>query len=611
MVTRRVAGAIVIVGLLAALFVGVCYFESSRGQPDYGGQPDEAQQVDSTPTDEVPNPSGEEKAAEPRTPLLADPQLCLIDSITLGPVTNALCAESGGSKLAASDAAGCIREEWVRHADRILIRHPSYEVVSVSSERIIAPEPIRLLPLGRLAGHVVSGEGGQADIIVTGELDGDSSIAPATSASPSDGHFEFSSLPSGVYCVRAATVGGYQGTVQGIRVHPGSSTDVKIELDPPVEIEGTIVYADNREPAVGVAFCVLPLRTTDQRLLATAASDAAGHFVLRTYSGEVCNMSVTPPGSVPFLRVVTIPASKHHVKLDLQLSRPVYIKGRVLFDDGPARGGVQVFAARDDTRRNFSLAWDGMEGAHSKPQDWRLTRCITNERGEYAFSINADPAQALCIVASPPRELRSQWCASGREGVLLTVDGDSATVADLVLPRASPFAGVVVSDEGDPIAGAEIHLVLRWSDKPYYSTSSREDGTFEISAPSDVSQVLQSYELRVAHPGFKTRGMPLLKDTKIVMRSLSRRVGELITADGIALCGQPISITVRGTSGMSAHVPPSQCIEVTDEAGLFRLPEDADPAGIVMSRGGWVIRSREWRPSKEGQRLRLVVAPES
>lgn len=333
---------------------------------------------------------------------------------------------------------------------RFVIRAiPTGVQVTVSAEtpdsarcrvRIESPSPpnskpieLRLAKGGTISGRVYHGKTGKplagATVAVTEASD-------ITATTDQRGEYKITGLPESTYSVylHEEPVEFTVAVVENIVVRAGQAVDgVDVEVDPGLEIRGTLTEKGTGEPVEGALICCNTQQQPNVgRAWPLARTGPDGAYSIRAPEGytQIRPFSMPPgwssetsgPGSVTFV----LAEANAPYTVDFQASRCRRVRGRVLDADGRPAAGARV------------LCWDG---------------------GGWPFAVGARADEQGCFVyLLKPAEQRVLQAYRGDDMTLTPtiIPGESEDEVVLHLSRdARPYVkGRVVDAEGAPVAGA-------------------------------------------------------------------------------------------------------------------------------------------------------------
>jgi protocatechuate 3,4-dioxygenase beta subunit len=247
--------------------------------------------------------------------------------------------------------------------------------------------------------------------------------------------------------------------------------------------------------------------------------------------------------------------------LEILLSKPVYVRGRIVDELGKPVEGVTVQAY---IRHGFALGRGDSSGEEGR---FRV--------GPYSVS---EPGQAW-IWFSSPRHTIEQVSAEAEPGKDVDVGEVKAT-------RRATVRGVLVGTDGHPVEG-RVEATTGDNDGRTIQAS-KPDGTFEILGvgPGDVTLVAD----RIEEPVLKSRPLVLpttggqeIDGVEIVLLATKPIRGRVITPDGRPRPGAILGIRPHGGPAILDQ-------EWTDADGKFAfesLSEGEYDVGIVGSGSVW------------------------
>lgn len=286
------------------------------------------------------------------------------------------------------------------------------------------------------------------------------------------------------------------------------------------------------------------------------------------------------------------------VGIDLAQSQPIV--GRVTWADGSAAVGIEVVA-------ELARPWEGFGGRVRRTRAFDLLAAfeelgggpVTYTGPEGEFALPEIPLGGWQVVASPPDHAQS-------EPVLVRLPEDSGEPLELVLPGGVTLAGVVVDEQGEPLAGAAVRLVVlpetggarrAWLEGGLETleTTSGRDGRFRLSGVPDDARLRLSVEAE-GHG----RSDEDVVDPSEVIRVVLRPSGTLSGRVLSHATGQPLErfsvqrLRVREGGEVRRLRGQARGEEITSEDGTFTL----DP--VRAGRWAVTVRAEGYLPHTAG-----------
>lgn len=344
---------------------------------------------------------------------------------------------------------------------------------------------------------------------------------------------------------------------------PGiSSTPGVLEVREAVLVAGARLEAEIRvdgEPAAGWRCAVLdrtgPNFVSSREVGAVDAGDDG-----------VCREERLPEGA--FWLRVTAPESEgvaereirlydgETARVTLELS-PIPVEGEVRKGQEPGGGyEVRIFRVRETGSTRFV-----------EP----VAEAVTDEDGAYETTLWDEGLHSFSLHDPEGRSADSE--RADVQGPITRVDF-----------RLAPgdIEGVVVDEEGDPVAGATV--MVRWNVGSYHTGSvlqAGDDGTFRLAREAEAGNL----EVTAQHPGYDsdTARLALVEDAVPPPMVLTLRRGGLLqgrvtTAGGAPAAGVLIMSSARG-QGVSE--PPA----TTDAEGRFEVTRSPVPPTRLYATG--------------------------
>jgi hypothetical protein len=352
---------------------------------------------------------------------------------------------------------------------RVLARHPDFvegesELVRVEPGGAVTVK-IVLAPGGRLEGRVRERDGTPvAARVVAASARG--SFERTTYAAP-DGTFAFAAVPAELV-VTVARPDAPADVVSRIAVDapPGRRTEIDVVLPAPRD-DVAVRVVDRRGSAVPTAEIRAESLDVDVPLRRTVFTDGDGVATVPSAVGVPLRLVLRAPGFAPAALELD-PARREE---RVELTAGLVVRGRVT-----GNGGRERIAGADVTFYT----------------ETGITAAMTDDDGGFELSDLA-PGRARAAVRAagwPERELD------------LTIAGDDRRPIELPpidLPRAGSVEGVVVSETGEPVAGARVGLdaVPTWlplGPLPSSMVTTDRDGRFTLPWAPEGRVRIEAYD---------------------------------------------------------------------------------------------------------------------
>lgn len=208
--------------------------------------------------------------------------------------------------------------------------------------------------------------------------------------------------------------------------------ELRLVLPGPGAVVSGVVLAAGEEPLAGASVYVDAAGDGSHELRTQA--DARGRFRFDSVAPGARRYVARAPGHAPLRERVIVEAGEERA-LVLTLSRGFTVEGRVTDERGQALAGVSVFAAR----RPWSALPDERHGVTAE----------SDAGGRYRLAGIAP--RAAWLVAQVDGGGRIERLVEGEEGALVRVD--------LCLAPPVRFAGRIVDEHGDGVAGCALSVV--------------------------------------------------------------------------------------------------------------------------------------------------------
>lgn len=280
-----------------------------------------------------------------------------------------------------------------------------------------------------------------------------STSPPRTTRTETDGSFSFDKLLGRTYYVRARSgdkIGGSAAKVVA------KGDPVVIRLREGNRLTVLVTDALTKKPIAGATV----LRPDEEESDPGTKTGPDGKAVLRGLANDWVRITASAPGYGPKTESKGIGGSDKATSLEIALSKGAAVSGRVIDEAGQPIAGARVWAM------DAANAWEGGAGertAETTAKDGTFTIAALAQ-GSYLFFAK-DEAHAPA--ATTP----------------VAVAGESPTTGvEIVMKAAASLAGVVVDQEGEPVAYATVRLSSKTysADMVYRQAAADDKGTFLI-----------------------------------------------------------------------------------------------------------------------------------
>lgn len=324
---------------------------------------------------------------------------------------------------------------------------------------------IRLREPARITGRVLGADGRPlpgASVAARPEPTGDGrdpagtpgAFTPLPVKTGADGGFTIAGLSPGPWSLAIRAPGHLLSRREGVVVAEGEAAEAgAIRLEAGLAIAGTVADLEGA-PIRGARVEIVPGSDVDAALFAADRvwTDAAGRFSFDALPPGTYGLTVFAPGYAPELREIA--AGGQEVAFRLEAGKT--IEGRVLLPDGTPAPGIVVTAR-------------GADGG--------TARAVSGPGGEFRFTeLHSGDFR---IDAAPERPGGPDGVVSGPDVRETTMVGVPAGARDVEI-RLKPglaIAGVVVTAEGTPVAGA---TVIARGPGPEAFAATDERGAFRL-----------------------------------------------------------------------------------------------------------------------------------
>lgn len=487
-----------------------------------------------------------------------------------GAVVKAWREGAGSEELpfaARADARGRFTLDGVGAGSyRVEVAEAGYE----SLRRVGVPAPTQSLSLmvralASLEGVVrtAHGEGARGATVV---LAGSGLWPPRSVTVHDDGSFLISSLPSGVYELRASRDDDVAEPVAPLVLDPGDHREVTMALGAGAALEGAVVDAESRAPIANARVVVVEdALSTSPRVL---TADARGRFRAPGLLRRTHQVSVRATGYAPRTGVTVNPAEG---VATVALDRAAVFEGRIVDGHGDPVANTQV----ELTVRDHDGAVTWLSGAtvafrealfQAQAQGPRplipggelgvmpgrvpliplapVPAGVTVDRAAPGFVTGADgtfrveevPPGVVVVTANHPAYVRSE-----SEGRLVRA-GETASLT-VVLHRGGTIDGRVLSERGFPLRGTQVE-VRSTTDPVPRRVFTLDDGTFRVpSVRGHVALVALAGARVAARAEVDVIDDATVPVTLTVPGSLRRIEGRVTDTRGFPVAGASVSIT--------------------------------------------------------------------
>jgi uncharacterized GH25 family protein len=280
-----------------------------------------------------------------------------------------------------------------------------------------------------------------------------SSSPGRTTRTDSDGSFSFDKLLGRTYQVRARA-GDKIGSAMAKVVTKGEPVVIRLRQGKTLTV--LVNDALTKKPIVGATV----LRPDEDETDPAIRTGADGKAVLRGLADDWIRITASAPGYGPRTESKGIGGSDSEQTLEISLATGAAVSGRVVDERGAAIAGARVWAM------DAANAWEGGGGertAETTAKDGTFTIAALSQ-GSYLFFAK-DESHAPAVTTP------------------VTVSGDAPTTGvEIVMKAAATLAGVVVDQQGAPVAYATVRLSSKAysADMVHRQAAADEQGAFEI-----------------------------------------------------------------------------------------------------------------------------------
>lgn len=387
-----------------------------------------------------------------------------------------------------------------------------------------------------------------------------------------------------------ASHGGYLGVAIGAQVRDAGGR-IEVDLTEAMCAEGAVVSLLRAREIAGRVLdphwgavkgaCVAARHKSGN--VQTVSTDEHGRFRLRGVRAGKLLVIATHPDWAAGWRAVELAKGRAVADVEVMLSEPASLAGRVRGTDGRSIAGAQVEA------RPIALEGPTPQRTWNDPWSAVWSTATTGADGSYAMARVS--AGALHLIARAPRYRSSATAAvEARAG--------TTTVVDFALEAGGTIAGRIVSADGRPIvAGGSVFVHREGSED---SRADLDGGVFEVHGLQEGL-----YDLHVGIDGYTRFRLedvaPGTTDLVVKLERTCRVVGRVILPPS----GPPVpgvAYLVRSESGgtrSAAHV---------DDDGRFTIDEvEPDALSISLTFPGYPTHLLEALKLEAGEDLDVVI----
>jgi hypothetical protein len=390
-------------------------------------------------------------------------------------------------------------------------------------------------------------------------LEGGGPFTNRASLTGPDGRFSFTGLTAASATISAATESATSRDYV-LALHIGQRQSLRIELDREGTISGSVVTARG-VAAAGAIVRAQPLSTaTDRSTPVPVLSSADGGFTLRGLAPGRYRLTAAPTFAAGASRTGTIEARTGDVGVRVQLPASASLSALVKSATGemPKLARVFVDLAPRGEAENGRIQIDGLEP------------------GEHGLYVEAPGAGATKV-----------------ERFVLAAD-ENVDLGTLVLSGGRTVSGRVLTEDGSPVAGAEVSIGTLVIDGGGVNDDligvgqqkqvTAEDGAFRFQGVESTASTLVA-----RHP---SRGRSAAQTVPAGTADITRELvlsGKTTLAGRVLRAGQPLSRAVVITYPVGNDA--ARTLRTVDEQGRFEF--DGLTEGKYLLMGGVVGGNRE------------------
>ncbi len=313
-------------------------------------------------------------------------------------------------------------------------------------------------------------------------------------------------------------------------------------------------------------------------LVGRTRSDGEGRFTFPHLGSTARQISASTDGFLAQRANLPEIGEGGRIEQDLVLSRGGSIRGIVRLEDGSPVSGARVSA---------ELPWATMGMAAMDAWRQGSLSTETDDAGHFELAGLLE-VQRLTVSAS--------WTPQGSRGdqrLRAHAEADLGSTIEMVLTSSPSISGRVLTSDGTPVAGAQVHASrqtsARWAGMSRTSSASGEDGSFYLSVErAGVYSLSATHE---EHAQSETIEVNLPASEPVELRL---RTGLSIEGRVFDPSGQPIAnAQVERAGGWMERMGETQRIEAvhTDGQGRFRI------SGLAEGEWSFHARHDNWATS--------------
>lgn len=478
----------------------------------------------------------------------------VIDGTTDKPVPNAEVLVSAFPNPLRTDDAGVFKVEGVKAgAAQITVNATGLKSQTVSKMLEEGQETkieIKLIGDAKLRGTITDGLTGKpvanAEVQILETL-----LSGKTNA---DGQFEVDGLRSGPTKAEVLAK-GYPSASFSESVASGKVTEPKWNLNGNSVLMGTVLDLAKDAPVAGATATISGTQVS-------VKSDDKGQFRLEKLPALPVMLSITATGYNP-----------QTVEQDISSDKPAEIKV-LLGGDAILVGEVyDTLTKLPIPNAKVGIVGNTLATRTDAKGQFRLENAFRGEN-EVAISSNDYPSQTQKV------QLESQKEVNVRVGL----SGDSVA------------KGTVLSEDGDPIAGATVKLP-----GTEHQTTTNDTGAFELDklpgGPVSLEVAAKHYKTQTL-----TGNLVTSKPTTLLAAKLK---------SGLAITGLAISaLNAQGMPGVKLKIDGTEITGTSDDAGAFQLDSvPIRPFTVKVEAENFYPESLEVDPINGSREIKPVLAP--
>lgn len=459
-----------------------------------------------------------------------------------------------------------------------------YRASSVDVKPGVAPVEVTLQPGAEIAGRVVRAGGAGVDAVQVSAMMGG---APGSATTGPDGAFVLKDLAPGSVMLMVRKPDEF---IQLMRTVTAPSNDVTIEVPKGVSVAGRVIDKASGAPVPDFSAGVSGesagggMRIMMQPVMKSFRSDD-GTFQIDGLPAGPLQLIVSSPGYVQ-QRVpgLVLEEGKPVRDLEIALETGTKISGRVTGPDGKPVASASVAAqGPEGTRGTFR------SGSGSGP-------VTTDAEGNYQLE------------AVEPGEKRFAFRSDGYAPVMKSVNVSGREMKlDVQFGRGATMAGVVVSEGGSPVAGAQVQISS--ANFGYDETWTDGNGAFRFEGLSEGRYTIEAGKTGYVDTELTDVDALTAGNLRLVLGQGGRITGRVTGLQAAEYSQVRVNAS---TSSANASATPDSAgvyaiegaptgtvrVSATKGAGFAGSMQTTEPKTVELSAGGEAMVDLEFRSDR-------------